>query len=145
VHDGGRGQPVAGRGAGSVPAGTVGGHRGQHPPAPAFEQQHVDRAVAACAHHRLLHRAGETGGAEHLRSLADEQWKGRVCLRTSKKVYNQSLVATMLESIGEEKTSEVIQGWLANLATPVFADGTALLQAIDAGQCDVGIVNSYYF
>ena len=78
-------------------------------------------------------------------ALADEQWKGRVCLRTSKKVYNQSLVATMLESIGEEKTTEVIQGWLANLATPVFADDTALLQAIDAGQCDVGIVNSYYF
>src|SRR5690554_7763320 len=51
----------------------------------------------------------------------------------------------MLESIGEEKTTEVIQGWLANLATPVFADDTALLQAIDAGQCDVGIVNSYYF
>lgn len=78
-------------------------------------------------------------------ALADEQWKGRVCLRTSKKVYNQSLVVTMLESIGEEKTTEVIQGWLVNLATPVFADDTALLQAIDAGQCDVGIVNSYYF
>lgn len=78
-------------------------------------------------------------------ALADEQWKGRVCLRTSKKVYNQSLTATMLESIGEEKTTEVIKGWLANLATPVFADDTALLKAIDAGQCDVGIVNSYYF
>ncbi len=78
-------------------------------------------------------------------ALADEQWKGRVCLRTSKKVYNQSLVATMLESIGEEKTTEVIKGWLANLATPVFSDDTALLKAIDAGQCDVGIVNSYYF
>lgn len=78
-------------------------------------------------------------------ALADDSWKGRVCLRTAKKVYNQSLVATMLESIGEEKTTEVIQGWLANLATPVFADDTALLKAIDAGQCDVGIVNSYYF
>lgn len=78
-------------------------------------------------------------------ALAEEQWKGRVCLRTSKKVYNQSLTATMLESIGEEKTTEVIKGWLANLATPVFSDDTALLKAIDAGQCDVGIVNSYYF
>ena len=78
-------------------------------------------------------------------ALADDSWKGRVCLRTAKKVYNQSLVATMLESIGEEKTSNVITGWLANLATPVFSDDTALLKAIDAGQCDVGIVNSYYF
>ena len=78
-------------------------------------------------------------------ALADVNWKGGMCRRTSKKVYNQSLVATMLESIGEEKTTEVIQGWLANLATPVFSDDTALLKAIDAGQCDVGIVNSYYF
>lgn len=78
-------------------------------------------------------------------ALADDQWQGRVCLRTSKKVYNQSLTATMLESMGEEKTTEVIKGWLANLATPVFSDDSALLKAIDAGQCDVGIVNSYYF
>lgn len=32
-----------------------------------------------------------------------------------------------------------------NLATDVFADDTALLQAIDAGQCDVGITNTYYY
>lgn len=65
-------------------------------------------------------------------ALADENWKGRMCLRTSKKVYNQSLVATMLESIGEEKTADVITGWLANLATPVFSDDTALLKAMMA-------------
>src|SRR5690606_4347108 len=78
-------------------------------------------------------------------ALAYEQYKGRLCQRSYEKVTNESLVAAMLEAIGEEKTTEVIQGWLANLATPVFADDTALLQAIDAGQCDVGIVNSYYF
>lgn len=78
-------------------------------------------------------------------ALADEDWKGRLCLRTSKKVYNQSLTATMLETLGEEKTSEIIRGWVANLATPVFANDTALIEAVDAGQCDVGIVNTYYF
>ncbi|HDZ56441.1 MAG TPA: extracellular solute-binding protein [Pseudomonas xinjiangensis] len=78
-------------------------------------------------------------------ALADDSWKGRVCLRTSKKVYNQSLVATMIESIGAEETGEVIKGWMANLAAPVFSDDTALLQSIDAGQCDVGIVNTYYY
>ena len=30
-------------------------------------------------------------------ALADAKWKGRLCLRSSKKVYNQSLVATMIE------------------------------------------------
>ena len=78
-------------------------------------------------------------------ALAGPQWKGRLCLRTSKKVYNQSLVATMIKVQGEAKTERIVRGWVANLATDVFANDTALLEAIAAGQCDVGIVNSYYY
>lgn len=78
-------------------------------------------------------------------ALADEQWNGRLCLRTSKKVYNQSLVATLISRLGEEKTEEVVKGWVNNLATDVFSNDTLLMQAIVAGQCDVGIVNTYYF
>jgi iron(III) transport system substrate-binding protein len=77
--------------------------------------------------------------------LAGPQWKGRLCLRTSKKVYNQSLVATMIAAHGEAKTEQVVRGWVANLATDVFANDTQLLEAIAAGQCDVGIVNTYYY
>src|SRR5690606_11749770 len=43
------------------------------------------------------------------------------------------------------KTEEIIKGWVGNLATDVFPDDTALVQAVDAGQCDVGLVNTYYF
>jgi iron(III) transport system substrate-binding protein len=78
-------------------------------------------------------------------ALADDEWEGRLCLRTSKKVYNQSLTATLIETHGVEKTEQILKGWVNNLATDVFADDTALVQAIDAGQCDVGIVNTYYF
>lgn len=78
-------------------------------------------------------------------ALGDSMWKGRLCLRTSKKVYNQSLVAAMMARLGKEKTSEVIKAWVGNLATPVFANDTKLMEAIIAGQCDVGIVNTYYF
>lgn len=77
-------------------------------------------------------------------ALAEPQWKGRLCLRSAKKVYNQSLVATMLARAGAEQTESVVQGWVANLAAPPFADDTLLVQAIAAGQCDVGIVNTYY-
>ena len=77
--------------------------------------------------------------------LADPKWKGKLCLRTSKKVYNQSLVASMMEHLGAEKTEAVIRGWVANLATDVFSDDTNLLEAIAAGQCEVGIANSYYY
>ena len=78
-------------------------------------------------------------------ALGDAQWKGRLCLRTSKKVYNQSLVAMMIARQGEAKTEKIVKSWVANLATDVFPDDTQLMEAILAGQCDVGIVNTYYF
>lgn len=87
----------------------------------------------------------EDGELTTYEALADKNWDGRLCLRTSKKVYNQSLTATLIETHGAEKTEEIVKGWVDNLATDVFADDTALIQAIDAGQCDVGIVNTYYY
>ncbi|MFZ2843333.1 Fe(3+) ABC transporter substrate-binding protein [Psychrobacter sp.] len=77
--------------------------------------------------------------------LADPKWKGKLCLRSSKAVYNQSLVASMMENLGEEKTEQIIRGWVANLATDAFSDDTSMLEAIAAGQCEVGVANSYYY
>jgi iron(III) transport system substrate-binding protein len=77
-------------------------------------------------------------------ALADPKWHGRLCLRTSKKVYNMSLVATMIDRIGTEATETVVRGWVDNLATRVFSSDNLIIQAIAAGQCDVGIVNTYY-
>lgn len=78
-------------------------------------------------------------------ALAEPKWQGKLCLRSSKKVYNQSLVAMMIAAHGEEKTESVVKGWVANLAAPPFADDTKLLEAIAAGQCAVGIANTYYY
>ncbi|CRM12611.1 extracellular solute-binding protein [Pseudomonas sp. FH4] len=78
-------------------------------------------------------------------ALADKQWEGRLCLRTAKKVYNQSLTATLIETHGAAKTEEIIKGWVSNLSTDVFSDDVSVLEAINAGQCDVGIVNTYYY
>lgn len=77
--------------------------------------------------------------------LADPKWKGKLCLRSSKKVYNQSLVAMLIDHHGEAKTEQIVKGWVANLATDVFADDTKLIEAIAAGQCGVGIANTYYY
>ncbi len=77
--------------------------------------------------------------------LADAKWKGRLCLRTSKKVYNQSLVATLIARLGEEKAEQVVSGWVENLAAVPFSNDTKTMQAVTAGQCDVAIVNTYYF
>lgn len=77
-------------------------------------------------------------------ALAQPAWKDRLCLRTSKKVYNQSLVASLIVAHGEAATESLVKQWVANLALPPFSNDTRVIEAIDAGQCDVGVVNSYY-
>lgn len=78
-------------------------------------------------------------------ALADPKWKGRLCLRTSSNVYTQSLVGIMLANQGKAKTTQTVKGWVANLAADPFTNDTALLEAIGAGRCDVGIANTYYY
>jgi len=77
--------------------------------------------------------------------LASPKWKGRLCLRTSKKVYNQSLVATLIGEYGEDKTEAMVKGWVANLAAEPFPDDTKAMEAVAAGLCDVTVVNTYYY
>lgn len=77
--------------------------------------------------------------------LALPKWKGKLCLRTSKQTYTQSLTAMMIAKHGEAKAEEIARGWVANLATDVFTNDNSLLKAIEAGQCEVGIANTYYY
>ncbi len=77
-------------------------------------------------------------------ALADDKWAGRLCLRTSRKVYNQSLVAMLIEHHGTEEAERIVTGWVRNLAAQPYSSDTQVIEAIAAGQCDVGLVNSYY-
>ncbi|MGQ0697993.1 MAG: extracellular solute-binding protein [Panacagrimonas sp.] len=78
-------------------------------------------------------------------ALAAPAWKNKLCLRTSKKVYNQSLVAMMLAELGDTRTEEVVRGWVGNLAAAPFASDNEVMDAIVAGRCDAGLVNTYYY
>ncbi len=77
--------------------------------------------------------------------LASPKWRGKLCLRSSKKVYNQSLVAMLISEHGEARAEQIVRGWVANLAAEPFADDTRMLEAVAAGQCAVGIANTYYY
>jgi len=77
--------------------------------------------------------------------LASSKWDNKLCLRTSKKIYTKSLVASIIHNQGIEKASEVIEGWVNNLAAVPNAKDSHVMDAILAGQCDVGLVNTYYF
>ena len=76
-------------------------------------------------------------------ALGDPKWKGRLCLRTSGHIYNQSLLATMIKRHGEPKVEGVVKSWVANQPQLINSD-TKILEAIAAGQCDVGLTNTYY-
>lgn len=78
-------------------------------------------------------------------ALAQPEWKGKLCLRTSQKVYNQSLVAQLIAANGMEATEQLVRGWIANLAAAPFASDDEVIQAVASGRCAVGLVNTYYF
>jgi iron(III) transport system substrate-binding protein len=76
-------------------------------------------------------------------ALGDPKWKGRICLRTSTYIYNQSFIATMIKRHGEPKTEAIVKAWVANNPTLINGD-TKILESIASGQCDVGLTNHYY-
>ena len=78
-------------------------------------------------------------------ALAEPRWKGRICIRSSSNIYNQSLVASMLAAHGEKATDEWLHGLVANFARPPQGGDRDQITAVAAGQCDIAVVNSYYY
>lgn len=77
--------------------------------------------------------------------LADPTWEGRVCIRSSTNIYNQSLVASMIEAHGVEETEAWAEGLVDGMARPPQGGDTDQILAVAAGECDVAVVNHYYF
>jgi iron(III) transport system substrate-binding protein len=76
--------------------------------------------------------------------LADPKWKGKVIVRSSSNIYNQSLVAGMIEAKGEQATTEWIKGLVGNLASPPDGNDTSNIEAVAAGSADLTLANTYY-
>jgi iron(III) transport system substrate-binding protein len=81
---------------------------------------------------------------ESYEDLAGPDWEARVCIRSSSNIYNQSLVASMIESEGAEAAEAWANGIVANMARPPQGGDTDQIQAVAAGECDVAVVNHYY-
>lgn len=77
-------------------------------------------------------------------ALAEPAWKGKVVVRSSTNVYNLSLVGSVLEANGAERTLAWCEGLVANLARPPEGGDTDQLKAVAAGVGDVAISNTYY-
>ncbi len=74
--------------------------------------------------------------------LAEPVWNGRVCLRDSSNVYQQSLVASLIAAHGEDEARRVVEGWADN--AEILGNDVLILESIADGLCEVGIVNHYY-
>lgn len=77
--------------------------------------------------------------------LADEKWRGKLCVRSSSNVYNQSLLASIIEADGADAAETWAEGLVANFARPPQGGDTDQIEAVAAGECDVAIVNHYYY
>jgi len=78
-------------------------------------------------------------------ALADDKWRGRICMRSSDAIYNQSLVASMIEANGIEKTEAWARKLVENFARKPAGGDTDQLRAAAAGLCDIAIANTYYY
>lgn len=76
--------------------------------------------------------------------LADPRWRGKVCVRSSGSVYNQSMLDAMIERLGVEKTEAWAAGLVANFARPPTGGDRDQIKGLASGECDVAIVNTYY-
>jgi iron(III) transport system substrate-binding protein len=78
-------------------------------------------------------------------ALADPQFKGRICIRSSNNIYNQSLVASMLVADGAEKTQQWANDFVKNFARKPKGGDRDQIKGAASGQCDIAIANTYYF
>ena len=77
-------------------------------------------------------------------ALTDAQWKGRICIRSSSNIYNQSLVSSLIATNGVEATETWAEGLVKNFARPPKGGDRDQIKAAASGQCDIAVVNTYY-
>lgn len=76
--------------------------------------------------------------------LVDPKWKGKIVIRSSTNIYNQSMVASLIEVHGEQATEEWCRGMVANFARPPEGGDRDQIEAVAAGLADLAIANTYY-
>tara|TARA_R110002072_G_scaffold4404_1_gene30898 strand:+ start:223 stop:1263 length:1041 start_codon:yes stop_codon:yes gene_type:complete len=87
----------------------------------------------------------QPGEIETYEDLADPRWRGRICVRESGNAYNQSLLASIVARSGEAAAEAWAQGVVDNMARPPQGGDTTQIEGVAAGECDLAIVNHYYY
>mgnify|MGYP005838215017 CR=1 FL=1 len=88
--------------------------------------------------------AGLPDGLSRYEDLADPSLEGQLCVRSSSNIYNISLLASIIEHDGTDAAQDWTEGVVANFARSPQGNDTAQIRAVAAGECRVGIANTYY-
>ena len=82
---------------------------------------------------------------KNIEDLANPEWKGRLCSRKGSHVYNRALLASLVVHNGKEAAEKWAEAYVANLARRPQGNDRAQAKAIHAGECDIALMNTYYF
>ena len=87
----------------------------------------------------------DTSKIKRIEDLANPEWRGRICSRPGSHVDNRALMASIIAANGEEKAEQWAAAFFSNLARRPQGNDRAQVKAIFEGQCDIAIINNYYF
>ena len=85
------------------------------------------------------------GSIKNIEDLTDPRWKKKICSRPGSHVYNRALLASVIAEHGLDEAENWARGLVSNLARRPQGNDRAQVKAIYYGQCDIAIINNYYF
>ena len=115
---------------------------------PSYLRDANDRWTALSLRARIIAVSKERVGKQAISTiedLASPKWQGRVCSRKGSHVYNRAVLASLIAHNGEEAAKNWTLGIVDNLARRPQGNDRAQAKAIYSGQCDVALMNTYYY
>ena len=115
---------------------------------PSYLRDTNDRWTALSLRARIIAVSKERVGKQAITTiedLASPKWQGRVCSRKGSHVYNRAVLASLIAHNGEEAAKNWTLGLVDNLARRPQGNDRAQAKAIYSGQCDVALMNTYYY
>ena len=115
---------------------------------PSYLRDANDRWTALSLRARIIAVSKDRVGKQAITTiedLASPKWQGRVCSRKGSHVYNRAVLASLIAHNGEEAAKNWTLGLVDNLARRPQGNDRAQAKAIYSGQCDVALMNTYYY
>ncbi|MCF3931962.1 extracellular solute-binding protein [Acuticoccus sp. M5D2P5] len=102
-------------------------------------------AISTRARLIFFDKDGVENPPQTYQDLADPQYEGMICTRSSSNTYMLSLLGSIIAHEGEEAAREWAEGVKNNLARDPQGGDTDQLRGIISGECPIAVANHYYY